>query len=389
MSSAISHATTVILANEGWGCLNANSVSREAGCTVATVRSRASTPEGLAQRAWQELLAQPLHRDLTLVVDGANYLARTHDPAPLVHAWQRLATRTVERDAGTELAVVANTTPVVAAFVDPVVGSIGIPDARHDPLACLRATAALGIGMGLVLTSRHPWAQDAGLRDALEVRAMTLMEVSPTDPLPSDVDEYLTEVEVLAENDPLLNALLRATIRLIGERGADGVTVKEIAEASGATEGLIFSRYPTKLALIGDALHRHSERMWESMSETGRLTGMRYGPAIAGAAYEMQFLDDARASLRAINLEQARVSWHHTPLLVQAIERINAFRRAMADVPGWAHLQTDQDFFLDFVSGTGVMFMQRYVPHANTLPWLSVTTARANELMSRAERTIS
>lgn len=380
---SIAQAVTSILANEGWGALNANAVAREAHCAIATVRSRGTTPVELARLAWDSYIAASVQRDVTLVVDGARSLTRTGQVEPLVASWQRLTARTVERDAGAELLVVANTSQEVASFVDPALNVLTTPENSDDPAACLRVTAALGIGAGLVLTNRHPWAQDAGLRSALTTRAGTFTRIGDVPPLPTDVDEYLTEVETLVEGDPALNELLRVTVELIGEFGADDITVKQIAARAGATEGLVFSRYPAKIALIGEALHRHSEKMWESMAETGRRTGIQYGPAVAGAAYDVQFLRPERAALRAINLEQARVSWHHTSLLVQAIERITTFRKSVGAVPGWAHLQGDLDFFLDFVSGIGLMLVARFVPHASTLPWLAITSARASELVDR------
>ena len=116
------------------------------------------------------------------------------------------------------------------------------------------------------------------------------------------------------------------------------------------------------------------------------LQGMRHGPAMAGAIYNVQWLDPSRAALRAVNLEQGRVSWHHTPLLMEAMERVTAFRRTIGELPGWAQLQAHLDFVLDFADGIVVMLVQRLVPDAGHLPWLSITTARAAELYGRGSR---
>jgi AcrR family transcriptional regulator len=384
-SAAIADAATSILANEGWGALNAASVAREARCTVATVRARATTRIDLARMAWQRRAGERIAADLAYVSEAADAIGRTGDLEPLVFAWSRITGRTLERDAAMELLVVANTNPEVAAITDP--GLLAVLDpADSDPLRRLRRIAAVAIAFGLALTNRHPWAQDRDLRQALTSRAGSLAQVSDMPGPPDDAVPYLTEVPVLADDDPVLDSLLRATVDLIATRGADDITVREIAEAAGATEGLVFSRYPTKLALVSDALHRHTIRMWESMAETGMRNAMLHGPAMAGAIYATQWLDPSRASVRAVNLEQVRVSWHHTPLLIAAIERMTAFRRTIGDLPGWAQLQADLDFFLDFADGIGVMLIQRFVPDAGDLPWLSISTARAAELYGRSRR---
>ena len=385
-SAAIADAATSILANEGWGALNAASVAREARCTVATVRARATTRIDLARMAWQRRAGERIAADLAYVTEAADVIGRTGDVEPLVFAWSRMTNRTLELDAAMELLVVANTNPEVAGITDPGLREIIDPADDRDPLRRLRRTAAVGIGLGLALTNRHPWAQDRDLRRALTSRAGTLAEIEDMPGPPDDADQYLTTVPVLADDDPVLDSLLRATIDLIATRGADDITVHEIGEAVGATEGLVFSRYPTKLALVADALHRHSVRMWESMAETGRRNAMLHGPAMAGAIYDAQWLDPSRAALRAVNLEQARVSWHYTPLLMEAIERVTAFRRTIGELPGWAQLQADLDFFLDFADGIGLMLVQRFAPDAGDLPWLSISAARAAELYGRSRR---
>ena len=382
-SAAIADAAMSILANEGWGALTANAVAREVGCTVATVRARATSRVDLARMAWERRIAARFVADLEFVSDAAETFARSGDSEPLVLAWSRMTHRTLESDAAMELLVIAHTNPEVAAMIDTDISDVFAPRPEDDPVTRLQRLGPLSFAMGLLVTNRHPWAQDRGLRQALTTRTKSYARIYPSAGAPEDVEQYLTWVDVLDDVDPALNSLLLATTSLIAQRGADDITVQEIAAAAGATEGLVFSRYPTKLALVADALHRHSVRMWDSMAQTGMRTSMRFDPATAGVVYDTQFLHPSRRDLRVVNLEQARVSWHHTPLLMDAIERITAFRKTMGELPGWAQLQADLDFFLDFATGTGIMLLARLVPEAGELPWRSISEARAEELFNR------
>jgi AcrR family transcriptional regulator len=57
-------------------------------------------------------------------------------------------------------------------------------------------------------------------------------------------------------------AILAATIELLGERGFDGFTVKDIAERAGAGLGAIYRRWPRKLDVVVAAirlLEEHAE----------------------------------------------------------------------------------------------------------------------------------
>lgn len=53
-----------------------------------------------------------------------------------------------------------------------------------------------------------------------------------------------------APSTPKEQAILAATIQLLGERGIDGATTAEIARRAGVTERTLFRYFPTKRALI-------------------------------------------------------------------------------------------------------------------------------------------
>lgn len=49
-------------------------------------------------------------------------------------------------------------------------------------------------------------------------------------------------------------ALVEAAARLVGERGIDGVGVAEISKAAGLTHGALYAQFPSKEALVAEAL---------------------------------------------------------------------------------------------------------------------------------------
>jgi TetR/AcrR family transcriptional regulator, transcriptional repressor for nem operon len=79
--------------------------------------------------------------------------------------------------------------------------------------------------------------------------------------------------EKAAENR---RALVRAAARLFRERGIDGVGVAEISKEAGLTHGALYGQFPSKDALVGEAVAdglRASNERWRTAGRGG-------GPAI-------------------------------------------------------------------------------------------------------------
>jgi AcrR family transcriptional regulator len=67
-------------------------------------------------------------------------------------------------------------------------------------------------------------------------------------------------------------AILEATIELIGELGFDRMTMDNVAERARASKATIYRRWPDKTALALDALRQHSSAV-HSVADTGSLRG--------------------------------------------------------------------------------------------------------------------
>jgi AcrR family transcriptional regulator len=55
-------------------------------------------------------------------------------------------------------------------------------------------------------------------------------------------------------------SIAQAALPLFASRGFDGVSTRELAEASGVSEALIFRYFPSKRALFDEILRQHTER---------------------------------------------------------------------------------------------------------------------------------
>ena len=55
------------------------------------------------------------------------------------------------------------------------------------------------------------------------------------------------------------DAILAATLELLSERGYDGFTVSSVIERAGVSSATLYRRWPTKQALISDAIRYHAD----------------------------------------------------------------------------------------------------------------------------------
>jgi AcrR family transcriptional regulator len=84
-------------------------------------------------------------------------------------------------------------------------------------------------------------------------------------PVPAP-DETLREFSAV-KPETARPRILHAAVRCCAERGIDATTVREIAQAAGVTDAAIFRYWPTKDALIEEALRLSLESMQREFQE--------------------------------------------------------------------------------------------------------------------------
>lgn len=382
----IRDAAIRVLADDGWGRLNTASVSRHSTLSTFAVRSRASTPPALAALVWAEV-GPALVKRLTAVADGVALLRESGNPNLLRSAWRGLATQSEGQDAAAELLAVANNVAEVATVVDvDLAPALDRWFAADDVVDRTRRAYALAIGLGVLLTNRYPWAHGRGLDKALALRARVLASDATPVVLPPAPAAHTSEEPVLVPEDATLNRLLNATLRAVAERGYDAASIRDITASIGATEGLVFSRYPSKLALVMDATDRQQALGYELNAEYMRKIETAHGLAIAEAVYLRESLQAHTRIGRSMAIEQHRLAWHDAALLRESIERLRKLRADLVLAPGWGQIETEADFYLDVAAPLGALFLPRLRPDVADLPWDVVTVPLIHELTTQPHR---
>ncbi|MDP9840921.1 TetR/AcrR family transcriptional regulator [Streptosporangium lutulentum] len=128
--------------------------------------------------------------------------------------------------------------------------------------------------------------------------------------------------------------LLAAAARLVGERGPDDVSLRQIAEAAGVAHGLVTHYFGTYAALVREVLTAENDRIEERVRE--RIRAEQGVPTAAGI---MGVLFDTLADERYLRLfvwAQMHADYRGAarPELVELIDAIEAgIRAALAGRP--------------------------------------------------------
>ena len=380
----ILQAAITILANEGWGLFSLTSVGREAGLSERPVRDRAPSSAALAAQVWQRRLGPELHSSLTTCL-AAFEAARHHGSTDeLRRAWLAAVERTTQSDAIGEILVIAGYIPEVAAAVDAGLGELirvtTTPGADVDPTLAARRAFVLAIALGLGLTNRAPGARSEDLAATLDRQARVLLdETYPgIESLPRARADHMDTYPPLAPDDPSLDALLNTALELVALRGVDQVTVREIADAAGFSEGLVFSRYPTKTAMLVDAMRRQLHYGWRVNFVFTQKLEERYGRAIADAIALREATQPGRDVGRGMMLEEMRLAWHDPRTFLQTMDLQEEFRMESQKASPSPSLTSASEFHVSVATETGFVVLCRLNPDITTLPFLVGTRRLAD-----------
>jgi AcrR family transcriptional regulator len=162
-------------------------------------------------------------------------------------------------------------------------------------------------------------------------------------------------------NDAAKDAILDATFRLLSGPGAEGLTIEAIAAAAGVGRQTIYRWWPSKGAVVADALARHAQVVVPERN-TGSFTG-----DLAA------FLTDSFAGLEdegyADRLRQIVAEAQHDEHVAQVLADFTAVRRAAlrallerGRTAGELAADTDLDMLVDMAYG--VLYYRLLIRHA-------------------------
>lgn len=339
-----------------------------------------------------DLAASALRRSVQALLDAveetslassATYLEHLRAAGPSAE-WLGMALDAFNRPApalraAAELLIVSQFDEALAAaaaehIVAPVTDWCTPARTGPSPATAARRAYLIILALGLALAHTRPAAADLDPRvQAERLLAALRSDLEPT-PLPKARAAYLDADIAFNTGDGALDALLQATLDEISVRGFEGATTSGIARAAGCSDGLIFARYPTKLALFVDASRRQQAISFRNYDDYQTSVRTEHGMGIADAlAIREVQRPDVRLQ-RATYLEQIRLTWHDEELQRTLAEEFNQFvADAMAADPAWAPANSSADLHVSTAVGLGSAMLPVLAPDAWSLPYDVIT----------------
>ena len=374
---ALSVASLHVAADEGWGEFTFARVAREAGTSRRPLQDRYADRSELAATTWTES-AEPVLRGLLLeLLASAGLLETSPDHARFVSVLDALAHPVEEVRAAVEFLIVAQFDADLQAAVEQTLGAqitrwcTPAPDSPSREDAARRAFI-LSAALGLVLVARRP---GVGAIDVHRLGALFLAALAtPITPrhVPDIEAPHIDAPVPFETGDPVRDRILQATLDEIGEHGYDAATVDAIAHRALSSQGALFARYPSKVALFLDASRRQAAFALRANEDWMARVAADWGRGVAEAAFIRESQRPGRHHLRVITLEQMRTGWHE-PMVREAVTREYAafIAEAHAAKPGFNVSEAHAGLAI----GGGTLLLCILYPDAWLLPYDVVTVA--------------
>ncbi len=396
---AIVDAVVGELAEGGWGRLTVAAVARRCNLTHRAVQPRHGTKGEMAAAAWERrcapALLDSLDGILAAATEPAARLTGSHASTSvkdLLDAWTPVIADGVLARATSEVLVVRQFDPYLAESVDRTLGAwlrthcLPPPGGTVD-VALSRRAYLVADALGLLLTTRLPSAADADLRPHAEDLHHALgVEIALTE-LPADRAEHMdrlafTETPGATTGNAVHDAILDATLALVGSVGYDASTTTRIARMAKVNESVIFAHYRTKLELFMDATLRQWQAGLTYNDAFASRIATEHGVGIAEATLFREAQRPGREAVRAISLEQLRLGWHQAPLAQLFDSNLQQYVAATRQQSPAVPEQVARARTLgEFAVSQGVVLLAQVLPGSWTVPLDAMCVA-----MSRVTR---
>jgi len=118
--------------------------------------------------------------------------------------------------------------------------------------------------------------------------------------------------------------LLDVSVELFAERGFDGTSMADLAEAAGVTKPVLYQHFRSKRALYSELLEEVSHLLVHDVEKAAATAEGPHAQVRAGFAAYFRFVDQRRSAFQLLFLGDSR----HDRVLTAAVDQLEA---AMAD----------------------------------------------------------
>jgi AcrR family transcriptional regulator len=169
-------------------------------------------------------------------------------------------------------------------------------------------------------------------------------------------------------DDAVNDAILTATLTLVGSRGLVSTTLADIASEAGVTLADVTVRYASPVRCLEEATFRQNEVGYRLNHDLTLDLERRLGRGGAEAVAIREALQPGRDLGRDMALEQGRSGWRHPEILAAQLAALEAYRSGLLDSETWDARESPTEFYLNVATSLGMYALPRLDPRVAHLP---------------------
>ncbi len=363
-----------VILESGWDGLSVLACAMKAGLSSKAVNDRHASVSHLGVAVWQDSAGPALRDALVMVMEA---MLPVDGSASDVHAATRAVTSLARPDdslivAGELLAAAvfdAVLREAIAADLQEWLGAWCIPASKVTSARAAQGVYTLVAALGLLFAFRRAGAGKVKLSAQVEQLAQALGNPAKPSKLPGLEAKHMRldpPGPVADEHD----ALLAATVLEVAAHGYAGATLVRIMAATNSTEGLLYSRYDSKIELFVAATKWRTEFGFMANLNWFRVVSEKVGPGLADAVVWREYLRPEHVLGRGLAIEQVRTGWRE-PLLQEVNDAAEAeLAKTMQKAnPALSRSVVLANLHWDISLGYGAELVPSFFPDAWKLPF--------------------
>lgn len=360
-----------VLVDEGWSALSPRHVAQAAHVSRTAVLARYADRSAIGAAVWRSIVADTMLTNWTALVKAVDEASGSD--ADLQSAMAPFLQPDDVMRAANELILVANHDEDVRQAISDTVGDELTKWTTPTSGRVTRSLAAqrafvLGLAHGYLTEAMRHHTSNIDLSAELTRLASALARPAKSERLPSRRADYLDAPLHFGTGDAMVEAVLGATLTLIGKSGFDATTIEAITETAGFSRSVIFNRYATKRDLFVDATNRVLAGLVGLGDAYQQAIASTHGVAIAEACLLREIMRPGREIMRSISFEQIRLSWHDVDLLAALDSAIVEHQALLTMEDGRSESEIRGHLVTEMALGHGIVSLTVIEPDIWDLP---------------------
>lgn len=303
LSTAIS-----IIGKKGLGAATPAALARESNLSITAIRQRYNSFEEFLYWVWQSksmpLVIKPI---FNLIESYQNFdISRQEE---LKKVLGNTLKRSNLNQTALEIIVTCSFNQTLKNLIQKDFYSLLNWPEKFNAVKATQQIMMLNLILGLLAEHKSSKSKSPEVIAIAHELLISFLKPTKEKPMPN-VDASHLDVIQFNSGDSIKDKIFDACVQNIFKSGYEKTTTKSIAQTAGVSEGLIFSKFKTKLDIFTESYIAQTVVGLKANYKFIESLTYQFGEGTADAILLRENCHPERALQRAVYLEQMRLSWH-------------------------------------------------------------------------------